>query len=65
MVEQIKIWMENEAMVSVILKHGNSAEGTIKSYDNVGIVLINDQKVEKVIPYTSIESINQCLCWDD
>lgn len=65
MVEQIKKWMEDETMVSVVLKHGNGAEGIISSYDNVGIVLTEDTGVEKVIPYTSIESINQSLCWDN
>lgn len=52
-------------MVSVVLKHGNGAEEKISSYDNVGIVLAEDTGVEKVIPYTSIESINKSLCWDN
>ena len=65
MIEQIKKWIEDEIMVSVIMNHGNGAEGTILSYDDVGIVLTEDTGAEKVIPYSSIESIKKSLCWDD
>ena len=69
MIEQVKIWQEEMKMVQVFIHNGKAPEGTILSHDDVGFVFSSisagKEPETMIIPYTAVECIKECICWDD